>query len=252
MEIVIETKNLSKDYMRDDNSVTALKNVSLEVRCGEFIALMGPSGSGKSTLLHLIAAMDRPSEGEVLVLGQDLRGFRKRQLARWRNRRIGFIFQAFNLIPVLTALENVMLPLKLTILDAKEQVEHARTALELVGLGDRFHHFPRQLSGGQEQRVAIARAIATDPDFILADEPTGNLDAGSANDVLGLLAALNNEHGKTILMVTHDPHAARFAKTTRYLDKGMLLPEGQVPQDWMATPVPPPSATTPAAQAQAQ
>ncbi len=237
MEIAIETKNLSKDYMRDENPVTALKDVSLQVRRGEFVALMGPSGSGKSTLLHLIAAMDRPSDGDVLVLGQDLRTLGKREVARWRNRHIGFVFQAFNLIPVLTALENVMLPLKLTGLDAKEQVEHARTALELVGLGDRFHHFPRQLSGGQEQRVAIARAIVADPIFILADEPTGNLDAGSANDVLGLLAALNNEHGKTILMVTHDPHAAHYAKTTRYLDKGLLLPEGQVPQDWLAAPL---------------
>jgi putative ABC transport system ATP-binding protein len=233
MEIVIETRNLSKDYMRE-NPVTALKGVSLEVRPGEFLALMGPSGSGKSTLLYLIAAMDQPSDGEVFVLGQDLRALGKRELARWRNRHIGFIFQAFNLIPVLTALENVMLPLKLTGLNGKEQMGHARTALELVGLGDRFHHFPRQLSGGQEQRVAIARAIVTDPDFILADEPTGNLDAGSANDVLGLLAALNHEHRKTILMVTHDPHAAHYAKTIRYLDKGLLLPEGQVSQDWVA------------------
>jgi putative ABC transport system ATP-binding protein len=248
MEVVIETRKLSKDYMRDENTVTALKDVNLQVVCGEFLALMGPSGSGKSTLLHLIAAMDRPSDGEVLVLGQDLRSLGKRGLARWRNRHIGFIFQAFNLIPVLTALENVVLPLKLTGLDAKEQAEHARTALELVGLGDRFHHFPRQLSGGEEQRVAIARALVTDPDFILADEPTGNLDAASANDVLALLSALNSEHGKTILMVTHDPHAAHYAKTTRYLDKGLLLPEGQVSQDWVAAPIPAPSATMPATQ----
>lgn len=161
-----------------------------------------------------------------------------RELARWRNRHIGFVFQAFNLVPVLAALENVMLPLKLTGLDAKEQLEHARTALDLVGLSDRFHHFPRQLSGGQEQRVAIARAIVTDPDFILADEPTGNLDAGPANDVLALLAALNNEHGKTILMVTHDPHAAHYARSTRYLEKGLLLPKGQGPQDWLAASIP--------------
>lgn len=238
MEIVIETRKLSKDYMRDENLVSALKDVCLEVRCAEFLALMGPSGSGKSTLLHLIAAMDRPSKGEVLVLGQNLAALGKRELARWRNRHIGFVFQAFNLIPVLSALENVLLPLKLTPLDAKEQVEHARHALDLVGLSDRLNHFPRQLSGGQEQRVAIARAIVTDPDFILADEPTGNLDAGSANDVLELLAALNRQHGKTILMVTHDPHAAHYARTTRYLEKGVLLPEGQVPQDWRAAPVP--------------
>jgi putative ABC transport system ATP-binding protein len=236
VHIVIETRKLSKDYMRDENPVTALTAVDLQVQSGEFLALMGPSGSGKSTLLHLIAAMDRPSNGEVFVLGQDLRALGNRQLARWRNTHIGFIFQAFNLIPVLTALENVMLPLKLSVLNAKQQLEHATTALELVGLGDRVHHFPRQLSGGQEQRVAIARAIVTDPDFILADEPTGNLDGASANDVLTLLAALNSEHGKTILIVTHDPHAAHYARTTRYLEKGVLLPEGQVPQDWMATP----------------
>jgi putative ABC transport system ATP-binding protein len=237
MHIAIETRKLSKDYMRDVNPVAALKNVDLHVTYGEFLALMGPSGSGKSTLLHLIAAMDRPSHGEVLVQGQDLRALGNRELARWRNRHIGFIFQAFNLIPVLTALENVMLPLKLTGLDAKEQFEHATTALDLVGLKDRLHHFPRQLSGGQEQRVAIARAIATDPDLILADEPTGNLDAASSNDFLRLLTLLNREHAKTIVMVTHDPHAAHFAGRIRYLDKGVLLPEGQVPNDWIAAPV---------------
>jgi putative ABC transport system ATP-binding protein len=161
-----------------------------------------------------------------------------RELARWRNAHIGFIFQSFNLIPVLTALENVALPLKLTALNAKEQVEHATVALNLVGLGDRLHHFPRQLSGGQEQRVAIARAIVTDPDFILADEPTGNLDAASANDVLTLLSALNKKHGKTILLVTHDPHAAHYASIVRYLDKGLLLPEGQLPPDWIAAAAP--------------
>jgi len=252
MEIVIETKELSKDYMRDENVVAALKNVCLEVRCADFLALMGPSGSGKSTLLHLIAAMDRPSEGEVLVLGKNLATLGKRELARWRNLHIGFVFQAFNLIPVLTALENVLLPLKLTPLDAKEQVEHARYALELVGLSDRLNHLSRQLSGGQEQRVAIARAIVTDPDFILADEPTGNLDATSATDVLELLAALNRQHGKTILMVTHDPHAAHYAKTIRYLDKGLLLPEGQISQDWSAAVIPAPSGTIPAAQVQAR
>jgi putative ABC transport system ATP-binding protein len=158
MDLVIETRKLSKHYLRDENRITALEQVDLEVRRGEFLALMGPSGSGKSTLLHLIAAMDRPSEGEVLVLGQDLRTLGNRELARWRNRHIGFVFQTFNLIPVLTALENVLLPLKLTGLNSKQQLEHATTALELVGLADRIHHFPRQLSGGQEQRVAIARA----------------------------------------------------------------------------------------------
>jgi putative ABC transport system ATP-binding protein len=238
MNLVIETRKLSKDYLRDENRITALEQVDLEVRRGEFLALMGPSGSGKSTLLHLIAAMDRPSEGEVLVLGQDLRTLGNRELARWRNRHIGFVFQTFNLIPVLTALENVLLPLKLTGLNSKQQLEHAATALELVGLADRIHHFPGQLSGGQEQRVAIARAIVTDPDLVLADEPTGNLDAGSANEVLTLLAALHQEHGKTIVMVTHDPHASHFARVTRYLDKGVLLPEGRVAQDWIPAPFP--------------
>jgi putative ABC transport system ATP-binding protein len=238
MEIVIQAKKLSKEYVRDENRVSALKNVDLEIARGDFLALMGPSGSGKSTLLHLIAAMDRPSSGEVLILKQDLASVNSRELARWRNAHIGFIFQSFNLIRVLTARENVALPLKLTALNAKEQNEHATVALNLVGLGDRLHHFPRQLSGGQEQRVAIARAIVTDPDFILADEPTGNLDAASANDVLTLLSALNKEHGKTILLVTHDPHAAHYASIVRYLDKGLLLPDGQVPQDWIAAAAP--------------
>jgi putative ABC transport system ATP-binding protein len=231
-EIVIETKNLSKVFKRDEFQVTALDNAAIEVHKGEFIALMGPSGSGKSTLLHLIAAMDRPSGGAIAVLGEDLRALNDRQIARWRNEHIGFIFQSFNLIPVLTALENVELPLKLTKLSKQERIQHAQTALKLVGLGDRMGHFPRQLSGGQEQRVAIARAIVTDPDLILADEPTGNLDATSANDVLTLLSKLNKEYGKTIVMVTHDPHAARFASKIRFLEKGALLPEGQHPEDW--------------------
>jgi putative ABC transport system ATP-binding protein len=231
-EIVIETKNLSKVFKRDEFQVTALDNAAIEVHKGEFIALMGPSGSGKSTLLHLIAAMDRPTGGAIAVLGEDLRALNDRQIARWRNEHIGFIFQSFNLIPVLTALENVELPLKLTKLNKQERIEHAQTALKLVGLGDRMGHFPRQLSGGQEQRVAIARAIVTDPDLILADEPTGNLDATSANDVLTLLSKLNKEYGKTIVMVTHDPHAARFASKIRFLEKGALLPEGQHPEDW--------------------
>jgi putative ABC transport system ATP-binding protein len=238
MDTVIAARKLSKDYMRDDHGVSALKDVDLNVSRGAFLALMGPSGSGKSTLLHLIAAMDRPTSGEVLVLGRDQRSLGGRELARWRNAHVGFIFQSFNLIPVLTALENVALPLKLTDLSAKQQAQHAETALTLVGLDDRMDHFPRQLSGGQEQRVAIARAIVTDPDLILADEPTGNLDASSANDVLRLLTVLNKDDGKTIVMVTHDPHAAHYAKNVRYLDKGMLLPEGQVPQDWMLGPTP--------------
>jgi putative ABC transport system ATP-binding protein len=236
-DIVIETRRLKKDFVRDEFHVMALKDVDIEISAGDFIALMGPSGSGKSTLLHLIAAMDRPTDGEIAVLGENLRALNDRQMARWRNEHIGFVFQSFNLIPVLTALENVELPLKLTKLNKKERIQHAETALRLVGLGDRMGHLPRQLSGGQEQRVAIARAIVTDPDLILADEPTGNLDAGSAQEVLSLLSRLNKEFGKTIVMVTHDPHAARFASRVRHLEKGELLPEGQVPQDWMLTSV---------------
>jgi putative ABC transport system ATP-binding protein len=231
-ETVIETSHLTKEYVRDEFHVIALKDVDIKIQKGDFVALMGPSGSGKSTLLHLIAAMDRATDGEILVLGQNLRALSDRAIAHWRNVHIGFIFQSFNLIPVLTAMENVELPLKLTNLKKSERMEHAATALKLVGLGDRMGHVPRQLSGGQEQRVAIARAIVTDPDLILADEPTGNLDAGSAQDVLTLLSRLNKEFGKTVVMVTHDPHAARFATRTRYLEKGEMLPEGQVPEDW--------------------
>jgi putative ABC transport system ATP-binding protein len=231
-EIIIETRGLEKEFGHDGLRVVALKGIDLAVASGEFIALMGPSGSGKSTLLHLIAAMDHATGGEITVLGHDLRRLTERQIARWRNEHIGFVFQSFNLIPVLTAIENVELPLKLTRLKKKERIEHAMTALKLVGLEDRIDHLPRALSGGQEQRVAVARAIVTDPSLILADEPTGNLDAASAQDVLTLLARLNREFGKTILMVTHDPHAAHFATKIRYLEKGELLAEGQVPEDW--------------------
>lgn len=233
-DIVIETRDLGKEFGHDGLRVSALTGINLSVTRGEFIALMGPSGSGKSTLLHLIAAMDQATAGEISVLGQDLRRLTDRQIARWRNEHIGFVFQSFNLIPVLTAMENVELPLKLTRLKKKERLDHAMTALKLVGLEDRVDHLPRALSGGQEQRVAIARAIVTDPDLILADEPTGNLDAGSAQEVLTLLGRLNKEFGKTILMVTHDPHAAHFASNIRYLEKGELLPQGQVPEDWKA------------------
>ncbi|MGH9581735.1 MAG: ABC transporter ATP-binding protein [Bryobacteraceae bacterium] len=231
-EAIVRTRELSKEYVRDEFHVVALDEVDIEIDRGDFVALMGPSGSGKSTLLHLIAAMDKPSSGEIEVLGANLRQLTDRQIAQWRNEHIGFIFQSFNLIPVLTALENVELPLKLTRLNKKERLEHAETALRLVGLADRLKHFPKQLSGGQEQRVAIARAIVTDPDLILADEPTGNLDAASAEDVLTLLTRLNREFNKSIVMVTHDPHAAKFAKTVRHLEKGRLLSPGALPADW--------------------
>ena len=224
METVIQTRRLTKEFIRDEFHVVALEDVEIEIHNGEFVALMGPSGSGKSTLLHLIAAMDYATDGEITVLGKNLRTLSDREIAHWRNENIGFVFQTFNLIPVLTALENVELPLKLTSLKKKERLEHATTALKLVGLGDRLSHYPRQLSGGQEQRVAIARAIVTDPKLILADEPTGNLDAASAEEVLTLLSRLNKEFDKTIVMVTHDPHAARCATVTRHLEKGRLLP----------------------------
>ncbi len=231
-DVVIRARQLTKEFLRDSFHVVALKDVELEVRRGEYLALMGPSGSGKSTLLHLIAAMDRPTAGRIEVLGSDVSSMADSEMAKWRNRHIGFVFQNFNLIPVLTAIENVELPLKLTHLKKGERVQHAATALKLVGLGDRMDHYPRQLSGGQEQRVAIARAIVTDPDIILCDEPTGNLDAGSANEVLELLRRLNQQFGKTIVMVTHDPHAAHFATHIRYIDKGELLPEDRKPGDW--------------------
>ncbi|MDX2178886.1 MAG: ABC transporter ATP-binding protein [Bryobacteraceae bacterium] len=234
MDTVIQTENLTRVYKRDQFEVTALKDASLSIGKGEFVGLMGPSGSGKSTLLYLIAAMDRATSGSIEVLGSDLRALSDKTVAAWRNAHIGFVFQSFNLIPVLTAIENVELPLLLTSLSAKERKEHAATALKLVGLGDRLTHLPKQLSGGQEQRVAIARAIVTDPDLILADEPTGNLDANSAQEVLTILERLNREFSKTVVMVTHDPHAARFASRVRYLEKGALLPEGQVPEDWTA------------------
>jgi len=231
-EAIVKTRKLSKEFVRDEFHVVALDEVDIDIHRGDFVALMGPSGSGKSTLLHLIAAMDKPSGGDIEVLGAHLRQMNDQQIAHWRNEHIGFVFQSFNLLPVLSALENVELPLTLTKLNKKERTEHAETALKLVGLGDRLKHLPKQLSGGQEQRVAIARAIVTDPDLILADEPTGNLDAAAAEDVLTMLTRLNREFGKTIVMVTHDPHAAKFAKTIRHLEKGQLLPLGMLPADW--------------------
>jgi putative ABC transport system ATP-binding protein len=221
--IVVQATSLTKEFQRGQVRVTALESVDLSVERGEFLALMGPSGSGKSTLLHLIAGMDKPTGGRLLVLGEEPADMNERALARWRNHHIGFVFQSFNLIPVLTALENVELPLKLTSLSKARRREASTTALKLVGLEDRLDHFPRQLSGGQEQRVAIARAIVTDPDVILADEPTGNLDANSARDVLSLLQKLNVDFGKTIVMVTHDPHSAAAASRLIHLDKGKFV-----------------------------
>jgi putative ABC transport system ATP-binding protein len=222
-DAIVEAANLTKTFRRGQVEVTALQQVDLAVKQAEFIALMGPSGSGKSTLLHLIAGMDKPTEGKLHVLGEEPAAMSEHSLARWRTNHLGFVFQSFNLIPVLTALENVELPLKLTSLPRKRRKENAETALKLVGLADRLDHFPRQLSGGQEQRVAIARAFVTDPDIILADEPTGNLDAASAKDVLELLQKLNKDFNKTIIMVTHDPHSAAAASRLLHLDKGKFV-----------------------------
>jgi putative ABC transport system ATP-binding protein len=222
-DTVVQATNLTKEFERGQVKVVALDNVDLTVRRGEFVALMGPSGSGKSTLLHLIAGMDKPTQGRLVVLDEEPAGMGERALARWRNHHIGFVFQSFNLIPVLTAQENVDLPLKLTSLSRARRREMSTTALKLVGLEDRLDHLPRQLSGGQEQRVGIARAIVTDPDIVLADEPTGNLDAASARDVLSLLQQLNKQFNKTIIMVTHDPHSASAAARVIHLDKGKFV-----------------------------
>jgi len=221
---VVQARNVSKIFQRDAFQVKALDDVSIEIAAAEFLALMGPSGSGKTTLLNMIAGIDRPSSGELLVLGENVFRFSDGQSAHWRNQHIGYVFQTFNLIPVLTAFENVELPLLLTKLSARERRDHVMTALKLVGLEDRVHHLPKQLSGGQEQRVAIARAIVSDPTVLLADEPTGDLDGQSATEILEILKRLNEDFHKTIVMVTHDPHAASYAHLTRHLEKGMLLP----------------------------
>jgi len=220
----VEIQGLSKIFQRDSFQVVALENVDLVVAEGEFLCLMGPSGSGKTTLLNIIAGIDRPTSGQLRVLGEDVASMSENRLAAWRNSNVGFVFQTFNLIPVLTAFENVELPLLLTKLSAQERKDHVISALKLVGLEDRIHHFPRQLSGGQEQRVAIARAIVTDPTLLMADEPTGDLDAQSADEVLDILSRLNREFKKTIIMVTHDPRAAQHGTVTRHLEKGQLLP----------------------------
>ncbi len=218
----VSLRRIHKEYKRADYSVVALDDITLDIPRGEFFCLMGPSGSGKSTLLHLTAGIDRPTSGEIRVMGADIGEMGERELADWRSDTIGYVFQTFNLIPVLTAFENVELPLLLTNLRKQERQRRARTALEIVGLGDRLEHLPKQLSGGQEQRVAIARALVTDPAIILADEPTGELDAASADDVLSILTTLNKKHGKTVILVTHDPRARQYARTSRYLDKGKM------------------------------
>jgi putative ABC transport system ATP-binding protein len=223
-QTIVTARNISKVFRRDEFEVKALDDVSINIAEGEFLALMGPSGSGKTSLLNMIAAIDRPTSGEMRVMGEDIFRLSDQEAAKWRNRKIGYVFQTFNLIPVLTAFENVELPLLLTKLDKKQRQDHVMTALKLVGLGDRTTHLPKQLSGGQEQRVAIARAIVTDPAILLADEPTGDLDSRSATEVLEILKMLNQEFKKTIVMVTHDPHAAAYAHVARHLEKGMLLP----------------------------
>jgi len=219
---LIQLKDVTKSYRRDALEIPVLSNLSLSVPEGEFLALMGPSGSGKTTLLNLIAGIDRPNTGQVVVGGVDIALLGESPLAKWRARHIGFIFQFYNLLPVLTAYENVELPLVLTSLSKKEKRAHVEAALTLVGLGDRMRHYPKQLSGGQEQRVAIARAIVADPTILLADEPTGDLDKVSASEVMILLERLNREFKKTIVIVTHDPRAAEKAHKVMHLEKGDL------------------------------
>ena len=218
----VDINGVRKTYQRDAQAIHVLDGLTLAIPDGDFVALMGPSGSGKTTLLNLIGGIDRPTSGKVVVGGEDLGALKPKQLARWRSRNIGYIFQLYNLIPVLSAQENVELPLLLVKMTAKERRDRAKFALDLVGLGDRVKHFPRQLSGGQEQRVAIARAVVSDPAVLLADEPTGDLDRKAADEILDLLARLNQEFKKTVVMVTHDPHAAQRAKRVLHLEKGVL------------------------------
>ena len=219
---MVDVRNVRTVYRRDSQEIPVLDGINLEVPEGEFVALMGPSGSGKTTLLNLIAGIDRPTSGQVVVAGTDVAQLSESDLAKWRSHNVGFIFQFYNLIPVLSATENVELPLLLTRLSKKERRERAITALKVVGLADRAHHYPRQLSGGQEQRVAIARAIVGDPKVLVADEPTGDLDAKSAEEILALMESLNRDFKKTIVMVTHDPRAAERARIQHHLEKGVL------------------------------
>jgi putative ABC transport system ATP-binding protein len=220
---LVAIRNLTKYYTRGEQVIPVLVDINIDVMAGEYIALMGPSGSGKSTLLNLIAGIDKPSSGEIRVAGVDIAGLSDGELAAWRAAHVGFIFQFYNLMPVLTAFQNVELPLQLTSLSRRERRERVDTALALVGLSDRATHYPNELSGGQEQRVAIARALITDPTLIVADEPTGDLDRATAEEILGLLERLNDELGKTIIMVTHDPKAAEHARKIVQLEKGILV-----------------------------
>jgi putative ABC transport system ATP-binding protein len=222
-DVLVRVHNVHKFFLRGEERIDVLQGLSLEVRAGEFLALMGPSGSGKSTLLNLIGGLDRPSSGEVEVGGERIDGMSDGRLAAWRSRHVGFVFQMYNLLPALTAERNIELPLLLTRLDKRERRRHVETALAVVGLADRARHYPRQLSGGQEQRAGIARAIVTDPTLLLCDEPTGDLDRKSGDEILDLLQALNRQQGKTIVMVTHDPHAAQRASRVVHLEKGVLV-----------------------------
>jgi putative ABC transport system ATP-binding protein len=221
-QAIIQVQGVSKSYWRDSFEVPVLNDISIDVADGEFLCLMGPSGSGKTTLLNLIAGIDRPSMGHIIVGGTDIGSLSETALAKWRSQHVGFVFQFYNLLPVLTAFENVELPLLLTSLSKSERRKHVELALDVVGLSDRIRHYPKQLSGGQEQRVAIARAIVTDPTLLVADEPTGDLDKHSAEEIMILLERLNREFKKTIVMVTHDPRAAEKATVTHHLDKGEL------------------------------
>lgn len=233
MESLVEIEDVYKVYKRDQFEVPVLNGITLSVPKGDYLALMGPSGSGKTTLLNLIAGIDRPTRGRIIFEGKEISAFNETKLAAWRASHIGFIFQLYNLIPVLNAFENVELPLLLTKLNKAKRKEHVETALNIVGLSDRMDHYPRQLSGGQEQRVAIARAIVTDPSILVADEPTGDLDAKNAEETLELLSRLNREFQKTIVMVTHDPKAASRATRSLHLDKGVLV-EGNYAPDMTA------------------
>lgn len=226
--VLVEIEDVHKSYRRDAFVVPVLNGITVDVEEGDYVALMGPSGSGKTTLLNLIAGIDRPTRGRVLVEGNDITKLDETKLAAWRARHVGFIFQLYNLIPVLNAFDNVELPLLLTRLTKRQRRKHVEAALSVVGLSDRMDHHPRQLSGGQEQRVAIARAIVTDPSILVADEPTGDLDAKSAEEILQLLGRLNDEFGKTIVMVTHDPKAAARARSTLHLDKGVLAEQPEL------------------------